>query len=48
MKKTYLVVVKLINSSNLIKAGMSADVYFDVEDKTKSSFVFSSCKFSFK
>ena len=36
-EKTYLVVVKLISSSNLIKAGMSADVYFDVEDKTKSS-----------
>ena len=36
-EKTYLVVVKLENSSKLIKAGMSADVYFDVEDKTKTT-----------
>ena len=36
-EKTYLVIVKLKDSSSLIKAGMSADVYFDVEDKTKAS-----------
>ena len=36
-EKTYLVIVKLENSSTLIKAGMSADVYFDLEDKTKIS-----------
>ena len=33
-EKTYLVVAKLENSSPLIKDGMSADVYFDVEDKS--------------
>ncbi|QKE29399.1 RND family efflux system, membrane fusion protein [Arcobacter acticola] len=35
-EKTYLVIAKLQDSSSLIKAGMSADVYFDVEDKTKT------------
>lgn len=36
-EKTYLVVVKLDNSSKLIKSGMSADVYFDLEDKTETT-----------
>lgn len=35
-EKTYLVIAKLENSSNLIKDGMSADVYFDLEEKGKS------------
>lgn len=37
--KTYQVLVKLINSSNLIKSGMSADVYFNLNHKqTKEIF----------
>jgi membrane fusion protein, multidrug efflux system len=35
-EKTYLVIVKLENSSNLIKSGMSADVYFDIENIDKT------------
>ena len=35
-EKTYLVVAKLQNSSSLIKVGMSADVYFDLEDNSTS------------
>ncbi len=35
-QKTYLVVAKLENSSSLIKAGMSADVYFKLEEDTKT------------
>ena len=35
-EKTYLVIAKLINSSKLIKSGMSADVYFDIENDTKT------------
>ncbi|UTJ07227.1 efflux RND transporter periplasmic adaptor subunit [Arcobacter roscoffensis] len=35
--KTYKVVAKLNNSSNLIKSGMSADVYFNLLDDSKTS-----------
>ena len=35
-EKTYLVVVKLQNTSKLIRSGMSADVYFNFEDKTNT------------
>lgn len=35
--KTYKVVVKLNNSSTLIKSGMSADVYFDLSNKDEKN-----------
>ncbi len=36
-ENTYLVIAKLENSSTLIKAGMSAEVYFDIENKDENT-----------
>lgn len=38
-EKTYLVVIKIENSSDLIKSGMSADVYFNIENIEINSFL---------